>query len=164
MSKRTIGLTLIPISTLVMLLVLIQYEDVIFDAFPDPFGKVGMVLLAIVVLMIDGGVVYLLARRFQREQEEEIYRRTGRRVEEWIDLLSRRGPSQQEAAINWMGMEHGLSEGDAAFVLAEKERRSGSQTRTDSSQRWILVGCVIGIALAAIAASGAIMALVVRGR
>ena len=162
MSTRTIALILIPISTLVMLLVLIQYEEVIFDAFPDPFGKVGMILIAAVLLVTDGAVVFFLARRFRREQEEEVYQRTGRRVETWIDLLVRQGPIHQDAAITWLEMEHGLTESDAAFILAEKERRSGSPTGV--SNRWVLAGCVAGAVVTLIVASSVMTALLLGDR
>lgn len=165
MSTRKIVLMLIPISTLVMLLIMIQYEEAIFDTFPDPFGKVGMILIAAILLVTDGWVVFLLTRRFQREQEEGVRQRTGRRVEAWIDLLSRQGPTEREVAITWLRMEHGLTEEDATFILAEKERRGGPQTSTtDASRRWVVAGCVIGIVLAILTISGVMMTMFLRGR
>ena len=149
MAKRRIALALIPLSTLIALLVLMQYEEVIFGAFPGPTGKIGLLLIAIVLFAADGWVVYLLSRRTQEDQEEQLYRRTGRRVEEWIELISRRGPAERDAMINWLAMQHGLSESDAAFILAERVRRGESPvSATGPSQSLVLFGCIAGIFLA----------------
>jgi hypothetical protein len=149
MAKRRIALALIPLSTLIVLLVLIQFEEIIFGAFPGPTGKIGLLLIAVVLFAVDGWVVYLLSRRTQEDQEEQLYRRTGRRVEEWIDLVSRRGPSERDAMISWLAMQHGLSESDAAFILAERVRRDESPvSATGPSQRVVLFGCIAGMFLA----------------
>jgi hypothetical protein len=151
MAKRRIALALIPLSTLIVLLVLVQFEEVIFGAFPGPTGKIGMLLIAFVLFAAGGWAVYLLSRRTQEDQEEQLYRRTGRRIEEWINLVSRRGLAERDAIIKWLAMQHGLSKSDAAFILAERVRRGESPfSATDPSQRLVLFGCVAGMFLALI--------------
>ena len=151
MAKRRIALALIPLSTLIAILVLMQFEEVIFGAFPGPMGKIGILLIAVALFAADGWVVYLLSRRTQEDQEEQLYRRTGRRVEEWIELISRRGPTERDAIITWLAMQHGLSESDAAFILAERARRGENPvSATAPSQRMVLFGCIAGIFLALI--------------
>lgn len=52
--------------------------------------------------------------------------RTGRSMEEWVELLEREGPSGEEERRAWLKAEHGLG-GTTAWIIAERSVGKGAE-------------------------------------
>jgi hypothetical protein len=160
MRKFRWALVLMPASTLVILLVLIRYPAAIAAVVPGPLGKVVVPLVGIVLLATDIWAVIFLSRQYQREWRDQVESRTGRSVEEWIELVSAQGPRERSERKAWMRAQYGLSEAEAEYILVEKDRRAQiAAGGVGVDKRLVLLGCSVAMLLLIIGAVWGMMIL-----
>ena len=69
----------------------------------------------------------------------ELKQKTGRSLEEWLQLIKKSGPKDEKARRDWLKTEHGLGTNYAGSLA---ERAEGSLKRSDACAppRRVLVG------------------------
>lgn len=146
MSRFPWFLLAIPVGTFLALAILVLNLEAFTEAL-GPFGEVGAIVVAFALVATDVWAMLFFSRQFQKQWREELQSRTGRSVEQWIELLSVEGPEEQKERVAWLRTRYGLDEMDAQRIVVEQIRREGDGQGGGPGQQLAVLGCILALFL-----------------
>ena len=127
------------------LIVMLEYEDWIKAALPQPAGKIVLLVLALSLGGIGLGSVLNLAQAVNEMTVQDtlahLQAKTGHTMEEWLAMLAAERPEDDRAAARWLREMQGLDHDQVVVILRAAESRAsdGAQDASATHMAAIIV-------------------------